>query len=292
MRIRLDLAYDGTDFSGWSIQPALRTVQGEVEKGLFRILRHEVRVHVAGRTDAGVHATGQVLHVDVPEEAWARMPGRSDRTPGRAMCERLAAVLPRDIVVTDARAVSDDFDARFSALARRYRYRIADSIATRSPLRRDVMNHKRPLDAEAMDAAARALIGEHDFLSFCRPREDATTIRTLLSISWERVPLTDGAGHPLADAGLVVAVVEADAFCHHMVRSIVGASVAVGEGRADAAWMAALVATPRRDAAGSAPMFAPHGLTLESVGYPEDDQLAARAQQTRGKRGDTWVRPA
>ncbi len=286
MRIRLDLAYDGTDFSGWGIQPSLRTVQGELERGLAQILREQVRVHVAGRTDAGVHAAAQTVHADISEDAWERQPGRSDRTPSQAMLQRLAAVLPRDIAVHAVSVPPDGFDARFSALARRYRYRISDDLTGRDPLRRDVHQHRRRLDAEAMNTAAQTLVGEHDFLSFCRPREDATTIRTLHAITWRRMP-DDPA---LADAGLVVADVEADAFCHHMVRSIVGASVAVGESRADADWMAALIATPRRDAAGSAPMFAPHGLTLQGVVYPADEQLAARAEQTRGKRGSTWVR--
>lgn len=278
-RIRLDLAYDGTDFKGWGIQPALRTVQGELERGIAQIVREDRRVTVAGRTDAGVHASAQVVHVDLPRERWEAMPGRSDRTPGRAMVERLGAVLPRDIAVHSAEEVPLDFDARFSALARTYRYRINDRLEARDPLRRDVAQHKRALDADAMKEAARSLVGEHDFLSFCKPREDATTIRTLLHVSWER----PSAG---ADAGLVVATVKADAFCHHMVRSIVGASVAVGEGRTDASWMATLVNTPRRDASGSAPMFAPGGLTLEAIDYPDAQNYGARAAQTRGKRGE------
>lgn len=283
VRVRLDLAYDGTSFKGWGIQPALRTVQGELEAGLAKIVREKVRVTVAGRTDAGVHASGQVVHVDILEEQWRRMPGRSGRTSEDSIIQRLAAVLPSDIAVHRAQVVSRDFDARFSALARTYRYRICDDYVRRDPLRRDVAFHKRHLDAEAMDDAARALIGEHDFLSFCKPREDATTIRTLHEIAWER-PETG------RDAGLVVAVVKADAFCHRMVRSIVGASVAVGEGRLDAEWMAALVTIPRRDEAVSAPMFAPSGLTLERIEYPKESEWAARASQTRGKRGEPFTR--
>lgn len=283
LRVRLDLAYDGTDFKGWGIQPTLRTVQGELEAGLAKIVREDIRVTVAGRTDAGVHASGQVVHVDIPYERWQRMPGRSDRSCEDSIVQRLAAVLPRDIAVRRASVVSEDFDARFSALARTYRYRICDKHARRDPLRRDVAFHKRSLDAEAMNTAARALVGEHDFLSFCKPREDATTIRTLHEITWER-PETG------KDEGLVVATVTADAFCHHMVRSIVGASVAVGEHRLDAEWMAALITIPRRDEAGSAPMFAPSGLTLERIDYPEEAEWAARARQTRGKRGAPFER--
>lgn len=283
LRVRLDLAYDGTDFKGWGIQPALRTVQGELEAGLAKIVREKVRVTVAGRTDAGVHASGQVVHVDILEEQWRRMPGRSDRTCEESIIQRLAAVLPSDIAVHRACVVSEDFDARFSALSRTYRYRICDDYARRDPLRRDVAFHKRALDAEAMHNAARALVGEHDFLSFCKPREDATTIRTLHAVTWERP-------HTGKDEGLVVATVTADAFCHHMVRSIVGASVAVGEHRLDAEWMAALVTIPRRDEAGSAPMFSPAGLTLEGIEYPEESAWAARATQTRGKRGVPFTR--
>lgn len=277
MRVRVDLAYDGTDFKGWAVQPGLRTVQGEVERGLAQILRTPIRVSVAGRTDAGVHARAQVLHADVPAGRFAQMPGRSDRSPERSLLERLAAVLPADIAVHAVSVVGADFDARFSALNRTYRYRINDRLERRDPLRRDIAQHKRPLGAEAMHEAATALLGEHDFLSFCKPREGATTIRTLQDIQWERCE--EG-----ADAGLVVATVTADAFCHHMVRSIVGASVAVGEGKADAAWMAALVQSPRRDASGSAPMFAPGGLTLESIAYPEPEEWAERARGTRARR--------
>lgn len=277
VRVRVDLAYDGTDFKGWAVQPGLRTVQGEVERGLAQILRTPIRVTVAGRTDAGVHASAQVLHADVPTGRYARMPGRSDRSPERALLERLAAVLPADIAVRSVSEVGADFDARFSALNRTYRYRINDRLECRDPLRRDVAQHKWLLDAPAMHDAATALLGEHDFLSFCKPREGATTIRTLQGIRWQRCE--EG-----ADAGLVVATVTADAFCHHMVRSIVGASVAVGEGKADAAWMAALVASPRRDASGSAPMFAPGGLTLESIAYPAADAWAERARGTRARR--------
>lgn len=277
LRLKLELAYDGTDFYGWGVQPTLRSVQGELEAALERIIRRPTRVTVAGRTDAGVHASHQVVHLDLPAQIFAQMPGRSDRSPELAMLQRLAAVAPRDLAVHRIEVVSPDFDARFSALSRTYKYRICDDLSFRSPLRRDVAFHKRDLNVEAMQEAVQVLLGERDFLSFCKPREDATTIRTLQEVKWER-PASG------ADAGLVVATVKADAFCHHMVRSIVGASVAVGEGKTDLAWMAALINTPRRDASGSAPMFAPAGLTLEEIEYPDPEQWASRAQQTRGKR--------
>ncbi len=180
-----------------------------------------VRVTVAGRTDAGVHARGQVAHIDIDPAAWASLPGRSDRDPGVALVSRLGGILPADVVVREARPAPDGFDARFSAVERRYLYRIADTGAVRDPLRRhDTVWWRKPLDVGAMDEAARSLVGLRDFAAFCRQREGATTVRTLLDFSWIR----------LAD-GVLAATVRADAFCHSMVRSLVGAVVPVGEGR-------------------------------------------------------------
>ncbi len=283
-RVRLDLAYDGTDFAGWARQPGLRTVQGVLEDALAVVLRVPVpRVTVAGRTDAGVHARGQVGHVDVPTDAWLAVPGRSDRPPGVARVARLAGVLPRDVVVHRAAPAPEGFDARFSALRRRYAYRISDVTGTRDPLRRaHVLWHPRPLDVAAMDAAAAPLVGHHDFAAFCKPRDGATTIRTLEAFGWERPT-----GGP--DAGLVVATVVADAFCHSMVRALVGASVAVGEARRDSAWPAGLLAAGRRDPGGG--VVPAHGLTLEGVAYPADDELGARATQTRAVRVAPGERP-
>lgn len=277
VRVRLDLAYDGTDFAGWARQPGLRTVQGVLEDALARVLRTDhLRVAVAGRTDAGVHARGQVAHVDVAPEDWERVVGRSTRTPPEALARRLAGVLPPDVVVHRVAPAPHGFDARFSALRRRYTYRVCDDAALRDPLRRShVLWHRSPLDVAAMDEAARHLLGRHDFAAFCRPRPGATTIRTLEVLRWER------AEHG-PDAGLVVAHVQADAFCHSMVRALVGASIAVGEGRRDVTWPADLLAGRRRDP-GSA-VVAALGLTLEEVAYPPDAELAARAEQTRATR--------
>ena len=277
-RIRLDLAYDGTDFAGWARQPGLRTVQGTLEDALARVVRLDPppRVTVAGRTDAGVHARGQVAHVDLPEEQWHALPGRSDRPPALALVARLTGVLPREVVVHRAGLAPEGFDARFSALRRRYAYRITDDAGLRDPLRRGhVLWHPRPLDVAAMHAAARPLVGHHDFAAYCKPREGATTIRTLEVFGWERP--TDG-----PDAGLVVGGVQADAFCHSMVRALVGASLAVGEGRRPEDWPAGLLAARRRDPGGV--VVPAHGLTLEEVTYPADDALAARAVQTRAVR--------
>jgi tRNA pseudouridine38-40 synthase len=251
-------------------------VQGEVEDALAVVLRLAEPPHltVAGRTDAGVHARGQVAHVDVPAAAWhavagRAVPGRAARTPGPALVDRLAGVLPAELVVHRAAPAPAGFDARFSAVWRRYVYRIADDVTLRDPLRRsDVLWHRRPLDVAAMGESAVALAGEHDFAAFCRPREGATTVRELLELTWSRTP-----------DGLVVADVRADAFCHSMVRALVGACLAVGEGRRPVSWPADILAARRRD---SAVTVAPaHGLTLEEVGYPRDADLAARAEQAR-----------
>ncbi|MDM7854305.1 tRNA pseudouridine(38-40) synthase TruA [Cellulomonas alba] len=290
VRLRLDLAYDGSAFAGWARQPGLRTVQGLLEDALATVLRtaaHGVpdpRVTVAGRTDAGVHARGQVAHVDVPAAVLDATRGRTARSATDALVTRLAGVLPPDLVVHRVAVAPDGFDARFSALRRRYAYRICDDPAARDPLTRTaVLWHRRPLDVAAMDEAARGLVGRHDFAAYCKPREGATTIRTLELFGWTRA--ADG-----PDAGLVVARVQADAFCHSMVRSLVGASLAVGEGRRPVSWPVELLVAGRRDAA--AHVVAPHGLTLEEVGYPSDDELARRAEQTRARRASHDVDPS
>ncbi|WP_420807792.1 tRNA pseudouridine synthase A [Antribacter gilvus] len=291
VRVRLDLAYEGTRFAGWARQPVLRTVQGALEEALAIILRTEPlglpepRLTVAGRTDAGVHARGQVAHVDVPLERWRGLPGRSGREPGDALVTRLAGLLDADVVVHRATPAPVGFDARFSALHRSYTYRIADDPTLRDPLRRaHVLWNRRQLDPAAMAAAMAPLRGVRDFAAYCKPRPGATTIRELQEMTWER---------PTAgpDAGLVVAHVRADAFCHNMVRALVGASIAVGEGRQHVGWPAELLASRRRDA--RAKVVPPHGLVLEAISYPSDAELAERADQVRAKRmdEDVWEIP-
>ena len=293
-RIRLDLSYDGTSFAGWARQPGLRTVQGAIEDALEVVLRTQraglasPRLTVAGRTDAGVHARGQVAHVDVDPALWEAVRGRSDRGPQEALVSRLAGLLPPDVVVHRATPAPVGFDARFSAVRRRYVYRVSDDPRTRDPLRRShVLWQRRALDVDAMQAGAQALLGRHDFSAFCKPREGATTIRTLEIFDWER----PSSG---PDAALVVAHVQADAFCHSMVRALVGASLAVGEGRRSVDWLADLLVGRLRDPAGA--VVPAHGLTLEEVTYPPDDQLASRAAQTRALRShdevDALPRPA
>ena len=277
VRVRLVFAYDGTDFAGWAIQPDLRTVQGELEGALAKITRTElVRVSVAGRTDAGVHARAQVAHMDVPLAAWNRMPGHQPMTPEQGMFRRLNGVLPPDIRVHAVDVAPDGFDARFSALERRYAYRICDLSTPIDPLmRRHVLAYDRSLDVDKLNHASGTLTGLRDFAAFCRPRDGATTVRTLTELSWQRV--AEG-----RDAGLVVATVRADAFCHSMVRALVGALLPVGYGRRDEAWLERVAGSIGRSDA--IKVAKPHGLTLEEVVYPPDDEVAQRAEETRSRR--------
>ena len=273
MRLRLDLAYDGTDFHGWATQPGLRTVQGLLEKALAQVLRLDaVSVTCAGRTDTGVHARGQVVHLDLDPDVFAASAGRGSSTPAEALVRRLNGVLDDDVRVRAAAEAPDGFDARFSALWRRYAYRIADDARLVDPLvRHAVLSWSRPLDLDAMNEAAAALTGEHDFAAFCRRREGATTVRTLLELSWAR-----------DDAGLAVATVRADAFCHNMVRSLVGCLLPVGEGRQPVSWSADVLAAGVRDP--GVTVARARGLTLEEVAYPDDAGLAERARASRRMR--------
>ena len=267
VRLRLDLAYDGAGFHGWARQRDLRTVQGEVEHALDTVLRTQgISLTVAGRTDTGVHARGQVAHVDLPAELVAA--GRATEPPEEALARRLNGILGPDLRIRRIRPAPPGFDARFSAVWRRYCYRIADAPEVVDPLTRGhVLAWPRPLDVDRMNEASGALLGEHDFASFCKKREGATTIRTLLELSWART------------AGVVEATVRADAFCHNMVRSLVGCLVAVGEGRHRPPWAAEVLARGVRESAVT--VVQPHGLTLEEVGYPADEELATQAERSR-----------
>ena len=262
-RLRLDLSYDGSGFHGWGLQPGLRTVQEVLAGALGRALGlpEPPALTVAGRTDAGVHARGQVAHLDVPAATW--------EVAGPTAARRLARLLPPDVRVRAIGPAPDGFDARFSAVWRRYSYRVCDDPPAADPLRRhDTLWYPRPVDVARMNQAGLACLGTHDFAAFCKRREGASTVRELQRLEWVRPA-----------PGIAVATVVADAFCHNMVRSLVGALLSVGDGRRPAGWLADVLAARVRDPA--VMVVAPHGLCLEEVAYPPDPDLATRALATR-----------
>jgi tRNA pseudouridine38-40 synthase len=270
VRLRLDLGYDGTDFAGWAAQPGRRTVAGTLTGALERLFGPAGSagrtglsgLTVAGRTDAGVHATGQVCHVDVDAGRWAVL--------GASLLRRLNGLLPPQIRVSAVEPAAPGFDARFSATFRRYAYRIGDAPFGVPPLgHRYALAWPRPVDLALVNQAASRLLGEHDFAAYCRRKERGTTVRTVLDLHWQRGP-----------DGLVVAGIRADAFCQAMVRSLVGALLAVSDGRRPVGWPASLLdRSQRADEVWAAP---PHGLVLVEVGYPEDPaELADQAGRTR-----------
>ena len=274
VRLRLGIAYDGTEFAGWALQAGQRTVAGILDGALSTVFRVPVQLRAAGRTDAGVHATGQVAHVDVPNDALAHAYPRTTREGDSEflpLVRRLSRFLPQDVRVLDIGRAATGFDARFSALRRHYVYRLSTAPFGVEPQEaRYVTAWPRPLDVEAMSAASRDLVGLHDFAAFCRQREGATTIRDLQRLDWSR------------DGDRVTAYVSADAFCWSMVRSLVGAMLAVGEHRREPGWCATLLTSTQRSSDFAA--APPHGLTLVGVDYPPDDQLEARTKVTRDLR--------
>jgi len=274
VRLRLDIAYDGTEFAGWAAQAGQRTVAGVLDEALTTVFRAPVRLRAAGRTDAGVHASGQVAHADLPVVALPNAESRSPRAGEPEflpLLRRLGRFLPADVRVLGIARAPSGFDARFSALRRHYRYRLSTAPYGVEPQQaRYVTAWPRPLDLEAMTVASRDLLGLHDFAAFCRHRDNATTIRDLQRLEWSR------------EGDVITAHVTADAFCWSMVRSLVGALLAVGEHRRPASWCRELLsATGRSSDFAAAPA---HGLTLIGVDYPPDDQLAARNSVTRDLR--------
>jgi tRNA pseudouridine38-40 synthase len=262
VRVRLDVSYDGTDFSGWAAQPARRTVAGVLTDALARLAGPvPLGLTVAGRTDAGVHATGQVCHVDLPAALWTDLES--------SLVRRLAALMPPDVRVRAATPVPGTFDARFSATYRRYEYRVADTPWGPEPLRRhDTLGWARPLDLDRLNAAATGLLGDHDFAAYCKRKEHGTTVRAITRLDWRRDP-----------DGVAVATVQADAFCQAMVRSLVGAMLTVGDGRREPSWPATLLGL--RERSSSITVAPAHGLTLVAVGYPAETEYAGRADATR-----------
>lgn len=276
MRVRLDIAYDGTDFHGWARQKGpqsgLRTVAGVVEEKLSLVVRTPVTLVVAGRTDAGVHADGQVAHVDVPDTAFDQ---RSLQQPGD-LVRRLSRMLPPDVRVHGASAAPPGFDARFSALRRHYRYRVTTAVAGPAPLRvRDTAQWRHRVDLSRVQTASDILVGLHDFAAFCKYREGSTTVRDLQEFTWRDV--STPAEPETFEAGVV-----ADAFCWSMVRSLVGAVLTVGEGRRGTDFTDGLL--DQRSRSSMVPVAPACGLNLVAVDYPADGDLAGRAEETRAKR--------
>jgi tRNA pseudouridine38-40 synthase len=269
-RLRIDIAYDGTQFSGWAAQPDKRTIQDLVEEAIARIVRHDVDSVVAGRTDAGVHATGQVIHVDVADAAFERELTYKD------LRYKLNRILDEDVRILSITDAPSGFHARFSALRRYYTYKILDDNQVITPAQRfDVAPWYRHLDEKVMNEASALLLGTHDYAAFCKFKEGGTTIRTLEKYQWVRT-----------EEGVLVADVVADAFCYSMVRNLVGAIVCVADGRKPTSWISELLENKER--VSDSLVFPARGLTLYQVDYPSDDQLLERARVTVARRGDLF----
>ena len=262
-RLRIDLAYDGSNFAGWAKQPDRRTVQECIEEALAKISRITPETIVAGRTDAGVHATGQVIHVDLPESV-----ALDD------LVYKLNRILDEDVRIHNISIAPEAFHARFSALRRRYRYKILDENKVLDPLARlDVATWYRPLDVDVINETSALLLGEHDFAAFCKYREGATTTRTLEKYEWKR-----------SAEGFLVADIVADAFCYSMVRNLVGAVVCVADGRFDPEWIVGVLNNKER--VSDSLVFSGRGLTLYQVDYPSDTELLERAKITIARRNE------
>ena len=247
LRLRIDLAYDGTHYSGWAKQPDQRTIQEEIEKAISTATQSPIESIVAGRTDAGVHATGQVIHVDVPEA-----------TEVDGLAFKLNCMLDEDIRILKVRAMTSEFHARFTATQRSYSYTILDGNRVLPPLHRlDVAPWYRTLDIDLLNSASALLLGTHDFAAFCKFREGATTVRNLVRFHWIR-----------NDEGYLIADIAADAFCYSMVRNLVGAVVCVAEGRNNLDWIAGMLA--KKERVPDSLVFEARGLSLRHVEYSPD----------------------
>ena len=255
-RARITLSYDGTNFFGWGKQKDYRTVQGELEEALFTLFQQNVDTVVAGRTDAGVHAIGQVCHVDLPENDYTDIAYRLNR------------ILTDEIRIHSVEQAPDGFHARFGALRRHYVYKIKDGNGLITPTSRlDIAPWYRDLDIDLMNQAAATLIGENDFFSYARFRENATTVRDLQRFEFER------------DAnGLILAHVTADAFLYNMVRALIGTMVYIGEGRFPTTWAREIL--DKKERPSDSVVFPAKGLTFVGVDYPADSELKSRIQKT------------
>ena len=255
-RLRVDLTYQGTNFSGWAKQPNERTVQEEVEKALSMITQTKVATIVAGRTDAGVHAKHQVIHTDLPTQ-----------TDINNLAFRLNQILDADIRVLTAQWAPDNFHARFTAISRTYQYKIIDAGKVTAPLdRHDSTEWFRPLDIELMNSGSKLLLGVHDFFAFCKFREGGSTIKNLLTFNWHR-----------DEKDVVICEISADSFRYNMVRNLVGAAVCVGEGRFKPEWMLKTLQDKVRIS--DSYVFPAKGLTLISIEYPPADQYLSNYEK-------------
>ena len=281
-RLKMTLGYDGSQFHGWARQPNVLGIQQVIEEALATLVRRNIHVTVAGRTDAGVHARNQVVHFDLTEDEYNGLPRRAPLSPPDALVRRINGILAKQdgaLWVSGAQLAADGFDARFSAISRRYSYRIADGVQRWDPLGRHITTwHREPLDIDLMNAEAASVLGRHDFLTFCKPRDFATTIRTLQEFTFRR-----------NEEGIIVAHLLADAFCHNMVRALIGSAMMVGDGREAPGFMASRLEQMVRDS--KTKLAHPRALVLEEVTYPADELLEARAQQTRAKREADDVDP-
>ena len=254
MRHVLGISYDGSGFDGWQSQPSRNTVQDVLENALSSIADVPVRVSAAGRTDTGVHAAAQVVHFDCdsdrPEMAWVR--GTN-------------AHLPPEVAVQWALSVGDGFHARFSAVQRSYRYVLYNHPVRNALMSRHVGWYHRKLDVVRMEKAAQWLVGEHDFSAFRSSECQAKSpVRNLMAASVR------------ATGPQIIFDFSANAFLHHMVRNMVGSLIYVGSGKQEPGWIGELI--KGRDRAAAAPTFAPQGLYLSGVEYPEEWALPTFAR--------------
>jgi len=268
-RFRIDLAYDGTDFAGWAKQPKLRTVQGELLRALQQIFgasSDDFFMRVGGRTDAGVHADHQVCHVDLSNTQLSRL-GRNPLSAAR-----LNSLLPTDVAILKVSKAPKGFDARFSSIGRSYVYAIADANCKPNPKQtRYTLTVSKELSLEKMSAAGKKLLGLRDFGAFCKPRPGATTIRNLRKLALKR-----------SGDGRILIEVSADAFCHNMVRALVGALIAAGEGRITPTELSKIQQEAKRTSAFK--VVGPQGLTLTKISYPPVKDLAKQAEKARNTR--------
>ncbi|MBZ8176748.1 tRNA pseudouridine(38-40) synthase TruA [Corynebacterium poyangense] len=274
-RLKLGVSYEGSGFHGWARQKdaSLRTVQQELEEALSLVLRCPVQLVVAGRTDAGVHASGQVAHADVPVDCLEQ---RSLAGQPQRLVRRLSRLLDTDVRLTSCAFAPPGFDARFSALSRTYEYRVSTDPSGPLPTRRlETGWWPRQLDFSILNDVAQRLTGLHDFAAFCKARPHSTTIRDLQFFHWEDISTP-------SEPGLYRARLRADAFCWNMVRALVGASLKCADGRLDLDAVPGLLTEHQRSSL--VPLAEARGLTLVGVHYPPDEELASRAAVTRKRR--------